>query len=543
MFLLLVISLLFSSCGKEDGEPEETNTNIKRITEAEYLELIGDRLERMNMPRPEGSYSYLVYPGTAEWDNIRTEEAKLMVSQVPEEQLSNMSTQAVIQAIWEYPLLPEIFRNNQYFQNFNTHFLENNAYRKLSGRSDAVISLLERIERVPFQSMEWMYSEVRVIELCLARSLFLNQLSQENREHLLELILSKEYGLWSLTKGYGMGFLTEENPGTVISCILLGKILLAAGYEPVVEAVAQSANWQDFLDERGTYTYTEANYGDIPRQIQTFAEAYYNRNFPSEEKTDEEYLAIPYLQPKLERMNMPRPQGSYNYPLYPGTPEWVEQHFKNSFAMMMATQVPEERLRGMSTQAVIQAIWEYPLGGASMYSDYMYITAYDHTILRYKMYSELVTRSDAGLSLLERLECVLPADLGYPFSEARLMQLTLAHPVFLNQLSREEIRRLVKVTIDKETFIEQNPVPGISGSYHAEISWVLVGRALTAVGYQPFIEATKRSETLQYFLAGQFEYEGIVFNYVYMAASGWYGYGDIPQQIQAFAEAYLAESE
>jgi hypothetical protein len=530
MLLWLVISLLFSSCGKEDGEPEETNTNIKRITEAEYLELIGDRLERMNMPRPEGSYSYLVYPGTAEWDNIRTEEAKLRVSQVPEEQLSNMSTQAVIQAIWEYPFLPEIFRNNQYFHNFNTHFLENNAYRKLSGRSDALTYLIERINYARPQDMAWMYSEARVIELCLSKPVFLKKLSQNDLLRLIEGIMDKE---GRLSRG-------PDNPGEAISWIMLGKMLVAIGYEPILEAVAKSADWQAFLDERGTYTYTEANYGDIPRRIQAFAEAYYNKslNLPTDEKTDEEYLAMPRIQASLGRMNMPRPEGSYNYPVYPETPEW--SGFQTT--MMIISQVPEERLKGMSTQAVIQAIWEYPMVGNALHR-FLYLMDYDSHFLRNKAYKELAARSDAGASLLERMECVLPADLGwYFFSEARIMQLTLAHPVFLNQLSREETRRLVKATVDKETFIEQNTIPGISGSYHAVISWLLVGRALTVVGYQPFIEATKRSETLQYFLAGQFEYEGRVVNYTYMA-SGWYGYGDIPEQIQAFAEAYLKEPE
>jgi len=54
---------------------------------------------------------------------------------------------------------------------------------------------------------------------------------------------------------------------------------------------------------------------------------------------------------------MERPSDSYNYPVYPGMKEWG--NFKTNKEMLEACQVPAKTLKKMSTQAVIQALWEH----------------------------------------------------------------------------------------------------------------------------------------------------------------------------------------
>jgi hypothetical protein len=70
------------------------------------------------------------------------------------------------------------------------------------------------------------------------------------------------------------------------------------------------------------------------------------------------YSAVPKYKALLECMNMPRPADSYNYPVWLGMEEWAQ--FKTGQEMTDACQVPEDILKTMSTQAVIQVIWEYP---------------------------------------------------------------------------------------------------------------------------------------------------------------------------------------
>ena len=59
----------------------------------------------------------------------------------------------------------------------------------------------------------------------------------------------------------------------------------------------------------------------------------------------------------LECMNMERPADSYNYPVYPGTEEWIL--LTSHLEKMEVYQVPVDVLKKMSTHAVIQAILEH----------------------------------------------------------------------------------------------------------------------------------------------------------------------------------------
>jgi hypothetical protein len=115
--------------------------------EFDYEELIQARLDS-EMPRPDDSYNYPVYPGMPEWSEFKTTEEMVAAIQVPENILKKMSTQAVIQAIWEYPLWFDVLCRLQYQLDFDGEFSNNNAYKELIKRADAGTSLLERLNSI-----------------------------------------------------------------------------------------------------------------------------------------------------------------------------------------------------------------------------------------------------------------------------------------------------------------------------------------------------------------------------------------------------------
>lgn len=80
-------------------------------------------------------------------------------------------------------------------------------------------------------------------------------------------------------------------------------------------------------------------------------------NFNSFQELDNEQYSY-YVAEVLDAMNMPRPEGSYNYPCLPGMPSWKE--LNSGEEMNMACHVPDDVLNNQTTQAVIQAMWEHP---------------------------------------------------------------------------------------------------------------------------------------------------------------------------------------
>ena len=151
IFFIAIISLLSSCNGAINPNPDDTEEpdteEIQNDLENDpaYKSYIQDILDCMRMPRPKDSYNYPVYPGMAEWANFKTGAEMHEACQVPDDILKTMSTQAVLQAIWEYPLLSGVIHRYQYQLDFNSFASTNNAYNELISRTDAGMDLLERL--------------------------------------------------------------------------------------------------------------------------------------------------------------------------------------------------------------------------------------------------------------------------------------------------------------------------------------------------------------------------------------------------------------
>lgn len=96
------------------------------------------------MPRPEDSFDYPVYPGMEEWASYPTLNLQMAVCQIPSSILDSMSTQAVVQAIWEHPLFTDIAKDEgNYKSGFENIIAKANAYKELLMREDGARCLLE----------------------------------------------------------------------------------------------------------------------------------------------------------------------------------------------------------------------------------------------------------------------------------------------------------------------------------------------------------------------------------------------------------------
>jgi hypothetical protein len=254
---LFVILTIFFSASCENKNEIDLGTDIL------YEDLIRTKIEIMNMERPKDSYNYPVYPGMEEWKRLSSGQEMAEACQVPPDKLKTMSTQAVIQALWEYPLLFEVFHRYQYQMDFESVFLPNNAYNELKGRTDAGTSLLKRLEVVNPLVSEAKF-EFEILELLMAQDVFLSQLGEKDKKTTIELALKKD-DLRQQNVNYA------DKPERSVLWLFAGKIMLNAGYKPLLAEINRNDQLKSFLT-LNTYVYMKEIYGDdIPQIIIQYA--------------------------------------------------------------------------------------------------------------------------------------------------------------------------------------------------------------------------------------------------------------------------------
>ena len=240
---------------------------------------------------------------------------------------------------------------------------------------------------------------------------------------------------------------------------------------------------------------------------------------------------------RLAFMGMDRPSDSYNYPLYPKMDEYI---VLESGARWAANQVPECILRKMSTQAVIQAIWEKPeLYQFFIALDPFFQSNIETFIKNYSAFGELAKREDAGVALLERLTVVDPLTglFGY---ESQMLELLLSRTDFLSQLNESEKRKIVEISLDHDETRFAAWWADLDDSiaqYTRPITWILVGKTMFSVGYAPFIEAVNENEALKCYIEGWMRPDpnGAIQKYAYIPPI----YGYTPQIISEHAKNYI----
>lgn len=90
---------------------------------------------------------------------------------------------------------------------------------------------------------------------------------------------------------------------------------------------------------------------------------------------------------------------SYQYPIKGGTVEWKK--FNSHKEMLDAVQIPETRLKAMSTAELVESVLNYPLYG-DMYAYDTFQQGIDSLTLQFNGLSELLKRVDAGAVMIAK---------------------------------------------------------------------------------------------------------------------------------------------
>ena len=227
-FLLAICLLSTVSCDKDDLD-----------LSYQELDFFKDKLGCMNMSRPVDSYDYPVYPTMDKWAEFNTKEEMMQACEISTKKLRSMSTQAIIQALWEYPFFIEIIHRSDHFQMDFESVMDNNAYRELEKRTDASICLLERFRIMP--SICDAVIHPKAFEVLISQPVFLSGFSPEEKKEVIRLSFEKD--------GIRQEDPDHANSATRETCwLLVGRVMQAAEYTPFIDEINRNEKLRLFLE-------------------------------------------------------------------------------------------------------------------------------------------------------------------------------------------------------------------------------------------------------------------------------------------------------
>jgi hypothetical protein len=131
-------------------------------------------------------YEYPIKPGTEEWWKFETVEKRVEALQIPNEILTKISTEGLLDTCLEYPFLLSILSGNNCQHGFEGLVMQFNGFCELFKRSNIIDALLKKYEHLSLEIPDIQLKED------LERGMF------SYRHFVLEYILAQDFVLKSL---------------------------------------------------------------------------------------------------------------------------------------------------------------------------------------------------------------------------------------------------------------------------------------------------------------------------------------------------------
>ena len=122
-FILIILSICSLSCQRD----------FKQNTGEDLTNMKADIIDAKSL-----AYDYPVKPGTPQWKQLRSNEEKIKACLIPDNILSSLSTQDLLDVCLEYPLLNNIYAFADIEKGIDKLFKDFNGIRELAKRPDAL---------------------------------------------------------------------------------------------------------------------------------------------------------------------------------------------------------------------------------------------------------------------------------------------------------------------------------------------------------------------------------------------------------------------
>ncbi len=229
---LVTIAAMLNACSSDDDD----NLPVPS-TRAEYETYE----ECTNIPRPTDTYVFPVYPGSSEWEALHAKglDAVKKALEVPKDVLKNISTSGLIQTYIDYPF--SIGAAYRVYGDFVEGKDGVDICQELMLRDDVASCLLEMykvVNPVGCDNSAEVRNIYQLVMLMQSLPVFVKQMNISQMKMVVSTALQKNE------------LYEEANNASLIATLslLVGRVMLAANYEPMVSLFDKSENIRNYLN-------------------------------------------------------------------------------------------------------------------------------------------------------------------------------------------------------------------------------------------------------------------------------------------------------
>jgi hypothetical protein len=180
------------------------------------------------------AYKYPIKPGTQEWIDLGSRDARANACMITEEILQKISTGGLFESLLSYPFILDYGAWEELQVGFEKLKSENKGFTELYSREDLFHIIYEWYESMSLDCKEWIYHpshapievELEIIEMFIFQNEFLDNLNQDQIIEIYKLIFNKLQS--KVEHGYPDG-------GKWISAAILGKIMYREEFKQFID--------------------------------------------------------------------------------------------------------------------------------------------------------------------------------------------------------------------------------------------------------------------------------------------------------------------
>ncbi len=198
-----------------------------------------------------GIYQYPITPDDPEWKNLDSIYAKKAVTQIPQEIVENMETEALVETVLNYPIFPMAALFNDPTQAL-AGYMDFNGFLELFSREDAGKILLEKYEQINTYESAFDYDKrtrMLNIELLLGNEEIWGKLDSDNLNTLSEVAVEKYLDKMDFEEGYSAGTVSSFYKTLEMTEIQKSELLSLEPLDIVNEIIDESALTSLYLDD------------------------------------------------------------------------------------------------------------------------------------------------------------------------------------------------------------------------------------------------------------------------------------------------------
>ena len=218
------------------------------------------------------AYEYPIKPGTEEWVQLVSRDARAQACTIPQEILETISTGGLFESLLNYPFILDYGAWEKMQVGFEKLKTENKGFTELYSREDLFQIIYDWYSPMSLECKDWIYRpnnapvviELEIIEMFIFQNEFLDSLNHDRVIEIFKLIFNK------LQSRIDNRSLESEK---WVSAAILGKIMFRSEFNPFVNKCLNNDYLKFFIEYIPTFRPVDLSPTEI---IENYANDFYN---------------------------------------------------------------------------------------------------------------------------------------------------------------------------------------------------------------------------------------------------------------------------